>query len=78
MSETTKTTVYLDDADYRRLKAIARSQGRTSAELVREAVAQYVNARVGTARPTSIGAGRSGRRDLSTRTDELLKGFGST
>src|SRR5688572_4679152 len=29
MSESFKTTVYLDAADYRRLKALARAQGRT-------------------------------------------------
>lgn len=76
MSEPSKTTIYLDPEDYRRLKALARVQGRPSAELVREAVAEYVKARAGTGMPSSIGAFRSGRRDLSERTDELLTGFG--
>lgn len=75
MTATTKTTVYLTAADYRRLKAMARAEGRTTAELVREAVAQYV-ARRGTLRPASIGAGRSGRSDLSERAEELLRGMG--
>ncbi|HEX9564938.1 MAG TPA: ribbon-helix-helix protein, CopG family [Gemmatimonadaceae bacterium] len=75
MSETTKTTVYLTAADYRRLKAIARADGRTTADLVREAVAVYV-ARRSTMRPSSIGVGRSGRGDLAERAEELLAGLG--
>ncbi|GEM_PF-2505703 len=67
-----KTTVYLVSSDYRRLKALARSEGRSAADLVREAVALYV-ARKGTgARPASVGIGRSGRGDLSERTEDLL------
>ncbi len=67
-----KTTVYLVSSDYRRLKALARSEGRSAADLVREAVALYV-ARKGTgARPASVGAGRSGRGDLSERAEDLL------
>ena len=76
MSETAKTTVYLDSADYRRLKALARNDRRTAADLVREAVALYVSSRVTPTRPASIATGRSGRGDLSERTDELLTGFG--
>jgi predicted transcriptional regulator len=76
MSEAFKTTVYLDAADYRRLKAIADAEGRPTAALVREAVAQYAAARAETVRPTSVGAGRSGRGDVAARAETLLKGFG--
>jgi predicted DNA-binding protein len=62
MSVTQKTTVYLDAADYHRLKVIARQQGRKPAELVREAVAAYTR--------------RSGKRDLSERAEQLLAGLG--
>ena len=75
MSETTKTTVYLDADDYRRLKAVARAQGKTTAEVVREAVAQYAAQATSGARPASVGAGRSGRSDLSERAEELLAGI---
>ena len=71
-----KTTVYLDADDYRRIKAMARAQGRPAADLVREAVSVYAHAQPMTARPTSIAAGRSGRADLSERTNELLEGMG--
>ena len=76
MSESFKTTVYLDADDYRRLKALARAQGRTTAELVREAVAVYTRTQPLPARPASIAAGRSGRSDLAERAEELLKGMG--
>jgi hypothetical protein len=75
--ESIKTTVYLDAADYRRLKALAEAEGRNAAELVREAVKEYAQRRAATARPRSLGAFRSGRPDLAERTDELLHGFGS-
>jgi len=73
---TTKTTVYLSAADYRRLKALARAANRTTAELVREAVAQYARRHGAAARPKSLGAGRSGRGDVAERAEELLGGLG--
>ena len=71
-----KTTVYLNAGDYRRLKQLAQAEGRTAAELVREAVSEYARRRAAPARPRSIGAGRSGRSDLSERAEELLAGIG--
>ena len=78
MSETTKTTVYLDSADYRRLQKLARAEGRATADLVREAVAVYASTRAADARPSSLGAGRSGRRHLSEQAESLLSGLGRT
>ena len=72
-----KTTVYLDAADYRRLKAIARARARRPAELVREAVAEYAARHDTRARPKSLGAFSSGRRDLSEHAEELLAGMGT-
>jgi len=72
-----KTTIYLDGADYRRLKAIARTKGRKPAELVREAVAEYTARHGGRRRlPKSVGAFSSGKRDLGTRADRYLSRFG--
>ncbi|HJR58892.1 MAG TPA: CopG family transcriptional regulator [Vicinamibacterales bacterium] len=71
-----KTTVYLDAADYRRLKSIARASGRTPAELVREAVAEYTAREKPRQRPRSLGAGRSRSGDVAERAEELLAGFG--
>ncbi len=71
-----KTTLYLPEADYRQIKRLARRQGRSAAELVREAVAEYAARHGGLKRPASLGAGRSGKGDLSERADSLLRGFG--
>jgi predicted transcriptional regulator len=76
MADVLKTTVYLDAADYRRLKAIARACGRTPAALVREAVAEYAVREQPRRRPRSVGAGQSLRGDVSERAEELLAGFG--
>jgi hypothetical protein len=72
----TKTTVYLDTDDYRRLQQLAREQGRSAAELVREAVAEYARRHARVPAPRTLGAGRSGRPDLGERAEELLGGMG--
>ena len=77
MSSFVKTTVYLTEAEYLRLKELAKAQKRPAAELVREAVAQYAHRHARNERPQSLGAGRSGRGDLSERAGELLDGIGS-
>lgn len=76
MPTPTKTTVYLDAPAYRRLQQLARQERRPAAELVREAVAEYVRRRAPARRPRSIGVARSGRRDLGQRAEQLLRGFG--
>jgi hypothetical protein len=74
---TVRTTVYLDSNDYRRLKGLARAEGRTAAELVREAVSEYTRLRASPAVPESVGVGRSGRGDVAERAEDLLSGLGS-
>ena len=76
MPATFKTTVYLDPATYRQLKVIAKSQAASPAALLRKAVADLVAREQKTRRPRSLGAGRSGRGDLSERAEELLEGMG--
>jgi len=72
-----KTTVYLDTADYRRLKALAAAQGRSAAELIRAAVSEYARKHAPRRRPSSLGAARSGNGALSERAEDLLGGLGS-
>jgi hypothetical protein len=76
MSDPVKTTVYLAAGDYRRLKTLADSQGRSAAALIREAIAEYARRHAAPTRPRSIGA-LQGEPDLSARTEELLDGFGA-
>lgn len=71
-----KTTIYLDPADYRRLKALARSLGRPAAALIREAVAEYAARHAAAVIPASIGAGRSRSGTVGERAEELLEGMG--
>ena len=75
-----KTSVYLNERESRRLVELARAEGRSQAQIIREAIAAYV--------PTTTGAGEFAlaagfaRRDADPRPiseipeDELLDGFG--
>lgn len=76
MPPVVKTTVYLGAEEYDRLKAVARREGRTAAELVREAVHRYTNQRRRGLRLRSLGAGHSRTSDLSERAESLLDGMG--
>jgi predicted transcriptional regulator len=71
-----KTTVYLDDADYRRLKRLARDAGRKPAELVRESVAEYTRRHTSRQAPKSLGAFASRRGNVAARDETLLRGLG--
>jgi hypothetical protein len=71
-----KTTVYMDEETYRRLKQLARARRRRPAEMVREAVAEYTARHAPRRKPRSVGAFKSGRRDLGQRAEELLTGLG--
>jgi hypothetical protein len=69
-----KTTVYLEGADYRRLKAMAAAQGRSTAELIRMAVSEYTHKTASRPLPRSLGAFAS--EPWAERDEELLEGFG--
>ena len=71
-----KTTVYLDEETYRRLKQMARGRRRAPAAMIREAVAEYTARHAPRRRPRSVGAFKSGRSDLGQRAEALLGGFG--
>lgn len=75
--KTIKTTVYLNAADYRTLKALAADQKRSAAELVRDAVAEYAARSTGCRGPRSIGMGDSGIADLAERYEDMMDGFGA-
>ena len=66
-----KTTVYLDPETVLTLRQLAQAQGRSQAELIREAIDLLTR---GASRPSlrGIGGYRSGRADVSERAEELL------
>lgn len=66
-----KTTLYLEDETASALKRIARSQGRSQLDVIREALAWYIGALP--ASPQGIGGYRSGRRNVSARAEEILR-----
>lgn len=67
-----KTTVYIEESTDRSLKQMAQSQGRSQAELIREALTTYA-AQASVPRPKGIGAYSSGRSDVSERAEDLLR-----
>ena len=69
-----RTTVFLDELLLRRAQQAARREGRSFAQVVREALAQYLaGGRKGKRKlPSFAGKYRSGYTDTSTRVDELL------
>ena len=74
MSRMHKTTIYLDEEAYARIRRIAEATGRTQAAVIREALAAYTGGG-GPRRPRSIGMG-AGTGDLSDRAEDLLEGMG--
>lgn len=70
-----KTTLYIDERQDRATKALAREQGRSQAEIIREAIDAFVNdVRV---KPKSIGIGHSGDGEsIRDKKHEWLKDFG--
>lgn len=77
MADRTKTTVYLDSDEYRKLKEIAVDEGSSPAELIRDAISTYTSTHYRVRAPRSIGAGNSGLGSLSETDEEWLRGFGS-
>ena len=71
-----KTTVYLDENVVNRLRNLARARGRSQAEMIRDALARFVEAESGsTERPPLVGVGqfRSGRSDVGRNAEKLLR-----
>jgi predicted transcriptional regulator len=67
-----KTTVYLETDVVLSLRRMAESQGRSQAQLIRDALETYTRK---TKRPKLPGIGEfdSGHSDTSERADEILK-----
>ena len=73
-----RTTVFADDDVLKKLQQIAKRENSTVAEVTRKALHEYVARRHRKrSRLSLIGIGRSGRKDVAQRSEELLgKGFG--
>ncbi|MDH3403887.1 MAG: ribbon-helix-helix domain-containing protein [Acidobacteriota bacterium] len=73
-----RTTIYFDPDLEAELKAEVRRSRRPMAELIREAVREYL-ARATAASPPGVGGFASGRSDGADRAEEILAetGFGA-
>jgi hypothetical protein len=71
-----KTTVYLKEQVVQRLRGLAHLKGRSQAELIREALERFVEDQSESIeRPAPVGIGQfhSGRSDIGSRAEELLR-----
>lgn len=68
-----RTTIFADDALIKEFKNLSKEENRSVADMVREAMEQYVRQRRQKKKKISfIGIGESGRRDVSEKHEELL------
>ena len=66
-----KTTVYLESDTALALRRMAEAQGRSQAELIRDALAAYAK-RGKRPLPSGMGKYDSGETDISERAEEIL------
>ena len=66
-----RTTIYLDDEVAIPLRQLAAVQGRTQAELIRDALASYTK-RITRPAPKSLGKYRSGEPNVAQRSKKIL------
>lgn len=69
-----KTTVYLPTELKLALERVAKLEGRSEADLIREGIAAVTQRHV--VREPTLPLFRSETGDLASRVDELMKGFG--
>jgi metal-responsive CopG/Arc/MetJ family transcriptional regulator len=73
-----RTTVFVDEDLLRKLRDIAKRENSSVSEVTRKALVEYVSRRrPKRSRLSLVGIGRSGRKDVAERSEDLLrKGFG--
>ena len=72
-----KTSLYLGEADVQRLRRLSEMEGRSQAEIVREAIAAYEAGRKPKRRFALAGAWEGdGSSVADVPEEELLRGFG--
>jgi predicted CopG family antitoxin len=68
-----RTTVFPDEDVLRKLREVAKRENNTVSEVIRKALSEYVSQRSSKrSRLSLIGIGRSGRKDVAERAEELL------
>lgn len=72
----TKTTVYLPDDLKASLKRLSEEEGRSEAEIIREAIRTAVEKRTSSRPRIPLTEKGLGDPSIAERVDELLEGFG--
>lgn len=68
-----RTTIYVDDSLIKEIKEISKEENRSIADVLREAMENYIKHKVYRKKKLSfIGIGNSGRKDIAERHEELL------
>lgn len=68
-----RTTIFADEYLLKEIKDLARQEKRSAADLIRDALAEYLHARKSlNTKFFFIGIGESGRHDLAEKHEELL------
>lgn len=68
-----RTTIFANEEMLNAIRQIAQREGISIAEIIRQALDRFIAERQGVKRPLSIlGIGRSGRKDIAERYEELL------
>jgi hypothetical protein len=68
-----RTTIFADEGLLNELKALSAEQGQSVAQVIREALTQHIARKRRTRKPLSfVGAGRSGKRSIAERHEQLL------
>lgn len=68
-----RTTLFADDSMLNDLRRVAEERGMSLAEVIRQALRQFLRQyHTSPSRLSLLGAGRSKRRDVGERAEELL------
>jgi len=67
-----RTSLFIEDELERDIKMIARIEGKTASEVIREALREYVKRNLGKRNLSIVGIGRSGRSDISESHEDNL------
>lgn len=68
-----RTTIFADEETISRLRQIAQKEGISIAEAIRRALDKFTSEQEKEQKPPSIlGIGKSGRKDIASRSEDLL------
>lgn len=68
-----RTTILLDDDLLLEVKQLARAQGTTTTEVIRAALHAHLQQHGRSRRPSFTSVGRSGRRSISAKAEDILR-----